>query len=358
VSSAQRPIRVAVVGCGEIAQIMHLPYLAELPDFEISGICDLSPSVLERVGDRYSVRERSTDHREIVDGADVVAVLTHEHAPIAEYAAQRRKHIFVEKPLGFSLEECDRILDAVRDGGVKLMIGYMRRFDPGYLYAVEQAGDPARIQFVRAHDFGGSFAVHPELYTLHRPHDVPAEAKEELERKITETMLGALGPGYEQLVDAYYDLLMSGTHDLAILRGLLGRPQAVLHSEPLGTRGLLSVLGYGGGRVGMLEALLIESHAWWDQHLVVYTDERVLTVEFPNPYLRNVATTVEVQANTGAAGARTTVHVSHDTSFRREWQHLAACIRDDRPPLTNGEDARADVELALAIVQAVRRRDD
>jgi len=358
VSSRQRPIRVAVVGCGEIAQIMHLPYLAELPEFEISGICDISPSVLERVGDRYGVHDRSDDHRDVVDGADVVAVLTHDHAPIAEYAAQRGKDLFVEKPLGYSLEECDRVLGAVAEAGVKLMIGYMRRYDPGYLYALEQIGDPGEIRFVRAHDFGGSFGVHPQLYTLYRADDVPQEAKDALDRKIRKTMLTALGAEHEPLVDAYYGLLMSGTHDLAVLRGLLGRPQGVLHSEPLGSDGLISVLDYGRGRTGVFELALLETHRWWDQSLAVYTDERVVTVEFPNPYVRNAATTVEIQANATASAARTTVPVSHDTSFRREWQHLAACIQEDTAPLTDGEGARADVELSLAMVHTMHPRPD
>jgi predicted dehydrogenase len=46
-----RKFRVGVVGCGEIAQIMHLPYLKELPQFEIGAICDISPKVVDTVGD-------------------------------------------------------------------------------------------------------------------------------------------------------------------------------------------------------------------------------------------------------------------------------------------------------------------
>ena len=55
------PLRVGVVGCGQIAQIMHLPFLTELPLFRVTALCDLSPTVVETVGERFAVRARFTD---------------------------------------------------------------------------------------------------------------------------------------------------------------------------------------------------------------------------------------------------------------------------------------------------------
>ena len=60
------PIRVGVIGCGEIAQVMHLPLLHELAEFSISGLCDLSPSTVEHLGDRYAVGFRTTDYNELL----------------------------------------------------------------------------------------------------------------------------------------------------------------------------------------------------------------------------------------------------------------------------------------------------
>ena len=348
-------IRIAVIGCGEIAQVMHLPYLAELPAFEIAAICDLSPAVLERVGDRYNVSRRSAEYGDVLDDVDAVAILTHDHANIAEEAALRGRHLFVEKPLSYSIEDCDRVIDAARKSGVKLMIGYMRRFDPGYLYALERIAMLDTIRFVRAHDFGGSFAIHPSVYTLFRGDDVPAGVIETGRRQINETMLRALGQGRDHLVEVYYDTLMSGIHDLAMLRGLLGSPTQIVHSELVGAGGLLSLLDYGEGRVCAFEQALMTDHAWWDQSISVYADNGVVSLELPNPYIRNAPTTVRIQRSEGDSPTTTTVPVSFDSAFRREWIHFADCIGNDLEPLTNGEDARADVEIALAMVQAVRR---
>jgi predicted dehydrogenase len=348
------PIRIAVIGCGEIAQVMHLPYLAELPAFELAAICDLSPTLLERVGDRYSVPLRSRDHADVLDGVDAVAILTHDHADIAEKAAQRGKHLFVEKPLGYSIEECDRVIAAARASGVKLMVGYMRRFDPGYVYALERIAALGSIRFVRAHDFGGSFAIHPAVYALARGDDVPTGVIETGQRQITETMCTALGSDHEHLVEVYYGTIMSGIHDLAMLRGMLGSPTRIVHSELVGKGGLVSLLDYGAGCVCSFEQALMTDYSWWDQYISVYADTGVVSIDVPNPYIRNAPTTVRVQTSEGDSPTTTAVTVSYDSPFKREWIHFADCIRNDREPLTNGEDARADVEVALAMVQAVR----
>jgi predicted dehydrogenase len=53
-------IKVGVIGCGEIAQWMHLPFLTELPDFQVTAVCDISPKVVEYVG---ALRGRAPLHQ-------------------------------------------------------------------------------------------------------------------------------------------------------------------------------------------------------------------------------------------------------------------------------------------------------
>ena len=69
-------LRVGVIGCGTVAQIMHLPYLHSLPDlFQIAALSDLSPSLLKALGERYGVPEarRFTDYRDLL-ATDVVLI--------------------------------------------------------------------------------------------------------------------------------------------------------------------------------------------------------------------------------------------------------------------------------------------
>src|ERR1035438_6046670 len=95
-------LRVGVVGCGVIAQVMHLPHLAELKDrYEVAALCDISEPTARACADMYDVEKVFTSWQELVDERlDVVMVLTSgSHAPIAVAAANAGSHVFVEKPL-------------------------------------------------------------------------------------------------------------------------------------------------------------------------------------------------------------------------------------------------------------------
>src|SRR3954469_17981564 len=74
---AMARIKVGIIGCGAIAQIQHLPHLRELDDeFEIAGLADLSPKLLEAVGPDYGVpaERQFLDYREMVR-SDIDAVI-------------------------------------------------------------------------------------------------------------------------------------------------------------------------------------------------------------------------------------------------------------------------------------------
>src|SRR5579871_2734057 len=98
-------VRVGVVGCGLIAQVMHLNYLRELSDrFELAAICDVAPEARDACAREYHIASTFSDWRELVkQPLDAVLVLTSgSHAPIAVAAAQAGKHVLVEKPMCLS----------------------------------------------------------------------------------------------------------------------------------------------------------------------------------------------------------------------------------------------------------------
>jgi predicted dehydrogenase len=128
-----RVIKVGVIGCGEIAQWMHLPFLTELPDFQVTAVCDISPKVVEYVGARFGVERRFTNVEELLAQGDVeaVAIATPIHSDPAIAAARAGKHVLVEKPMAFNLDEAKAMVEAAESAGVVLMVAYMKRYDPG-----------------------------------------------------------------------------------------------------------------------------------------------------------------------------------------------------------------------------------
>src|SRR6476659_10848161 len=148
-SSAPRDgrLRVGVAGLGAVAQAVHLPLLARLPDaFEIAAICDLSPSLRSAIGDRYAVpaEARYATVEELLDGPEIdgVIVLTSgSHGGVALAALDRGLPGLCEKPLAFTLAEADAL--AASPAADRLLLGYMKVFDPAVVEARRIVDDPS-----------------------------------------------------------------------------------------------------------------------------------------------------------------------------------------------------------------------
>lgn len=350
----ETPIRMGVIGCGEVAQIMHLPYLMELPEFTVEAVCDLSERVVNHIGDSYGVRRRYTDYTELIADGDVdaIVVATMNHVDVAVAAAEAGLHLLVEKPLAFSPADAERIICAAGENGVKLMVGYMKRYDAAYEFAARRVRAMKGIRLIRVHDFAGSFTAHAPLYTLVRADDLPREQVRLSQREIELAVRRTVG-GDRALADIYFSLLMLCSHDAAVMRGMFGAPTAVEFSTVLGDRGLVSVLDYGDYGRCIFEADSGSKFSWWDEQIVVYGREEILSLEFPNPFVKHAATMVRVHETESRLPVLKETPVSFDEAFRREWHQFARCIRLDRRPRTTGEDAKADIELLLEMVRAL-----
>ncbi len=349
-------LRVGIIGCGQIAQIMHLPYLMELPQYEISAVCDISAKVVNSVGERYGVSQRYIESDALLaqPDIDIVAILTMDHGDIAEAAAAAGKHIFVEKPFCFDPAEGRRVLDAVERAGVKLMVGYMKRYDPGYEYGMARMRAMEDVRLIRVHDFAGDFSVHEPLYTLVAGDDIPQDALADGAAKIDAASKAALGPSHAHLASLYQMLLMLSSHDLAILRGAFGAAAGVLFSDAISPTEILSVLDFGPHCRCVFEAGVWPDYLWWDEQLTAYGKSETVSIVFPNPYVKYAPTTVTIQENENGSPVSKVVPASHDEAFRREWLHFYDCIREDREARTTGADANADVELAVEMIRAIR----
>lgn len=105
-------MRFAVIGCGSIAQVMHIPYLAEIPDAELHAFVDPAEGRVDVLADRYNVPNVYASHEplleDIGDELDAVVVLTPSHADIVVDILDAGIDTLVEKPLAASLEDADR----------------------------------------------------------------------------------------------------------------------------------------------------------------------------------------------------------------------------------------------------------
>lgn len=349
------PLQVGVVGCGVIAQVMHLPHLAELSDtFEIAAVCDVSVPVATACASRYQVKTVHTSWQDLVaERLDVVLVLTSgSHAPIAAAAARAGSHVFVEKPMCLSLDEGREMFDAASAAGVQLMVGTMKRYDPAYQRLLELM--PLQdLRLVAVTTLESPFEPYIQACPMIDRVPPPAEVFEALRAEDDERLAAALPDGNAEARYCYRWMLLDNlVHELNMLRGALGEPDRV-HQARLSRTVCDISLGFGATDVH-ISWVDLPGMAHYKQELAFYALDRRITLTLPSPYLRNMPSqlTIETGRDGTPFAARTVEIVSYQEAFKRELVELAAAIEAGRPPRTDIFEGLHDVALCAAIARS------
>ena len=155
-------LRIAIVGCGGIANQKHMPSIkANADKADMVAFCDIIPERAEKAAKEYGVEGAKvyTDYKEMLADTsvefDVVHVCTPNvaHCPITVAAFEAGKHVMCEKPMAHNTEDARKMLDAWKKSGKKFTIGYQNRLrdDTQTLHASCEAGELGEIYFAKAH---------------------------------------------------------------------------------------------------------------------------------------------------------------------------------------------------------------
>jgi len=334
---------------------MHLQYLGESSDrFEVAAICDLAPEALDYAGSLVPAARRLRDWQDLVSQPlDAVLVLTPgSHAPVAIAAADSGLHVFVDQAMCLSTEEAQQMIAAAEQAGVRLMVGYMKRYDPAYEeLASRLVADEIRL--ARVTTLESPLEPYVAHYPLQRGQLDPgllAELVADDEQRIS----AAIGTDDPVVRRAYRAVLLdSMVHELNAVRGLLGEPTELrfvdLWGEP---DGITATLAFGGTECVFMWVDL-PGIARYEQELAFYAPDERMTLAFPSPFLRSMPTELVLEGGEpGTASAwRTVKMVSYDEAFKRELHEFYACVVEEREPRTPGSDAVRDLALCQAIVR-------
>ena len=169
-------LKIGLIGAGRIGQLHAEHLTSRITSADLVMVADVFEEAARQCAERYAIPSATRDYRAILEHPDIQAVVicssTDTHAQIIEEAAQAGKHIFCEKPIALDLPSIDRALNAVERAGVKLQIGFNRRFDANYrrvrqaveqgeigrphlIHIVSRDPDPPSIEYIRVS--GGIF---------------------------------------------------------------------------------------------------------------------------------------------------------------------------------------------------------
>ncbi|GAA3214184.1 Gfo/Idh/MocA family oxidoreductase [Nonomuraea helvata] len=124
-----------MIGLGDIAEKAYLPVLAAQPGLDLY-LCTRNQARLDRLGDTYRVARRSTSVDEVIKAgveAAFVHAATDAHPQIVEPLLRAGVHVYVDKPIAYTLEESERLVRLAEAEGRSLMVGFNRRYAPGYV---------------------------------------------------------------------------------------------------------------------------------------------------------------------------------------------------------------------------------
>lgn len=353
-----RKVKVGVIGCGLVAQLIHLPYLKELDGFEVEAISDVSPKLLNTIGNLFGVKKRYRDYRQLLKkDMEAVLILTPWplHSEIVIAAAEAGKHILVEKSMCISLQEADKMIECAEKNNVILMVSYMKRYDPGYLYGQGLIKKMGQINLIKSHCIVGPNDVFLKdvCCKIYRYDDVPPQVSKGTDEKCSFHIKEALGevPGY--IERAYKFLLGSGIHDINMLRGIWGDPQKIISSEIYNNGfSIISIMDYE--KFKCVLTLGLTDIKIFDEELSAYGQDKIVKIQFPSPFIKNAPTYVSVLGMEGTVLTDKKVLASYEESFKKELEHFYRCIVNNKKPLTTGEEAKRDIALLIKIIEAYK----
>jgi predicted dehydrogenase len=352
-------LRVGIVGCGEVAQIIHLPCLYRLPDeYRVTALCDISETVLNAVGAQWNIKKRYLHYEELVADSDVDVVLVANphvyHAQVTLAAIAAGKHVLVEKPAAMNLMECDAILNAQEDSGVIVQVAYMRRYAPAFELACTIVGKmqaKGDIRLARVHDvIGHNPQIIEATSRVIRGKDIAKSVLQEGKKLELDAVRVAVGDVPKELHKAYMMMLGLSTHDLSAMRELLGMPHNVLHATQRGGTYLTATFDYGDFVCQFDTG--VDTLPRFDANLEVFGEKKYVRVQYDTPYVLNLPIRLFVNEPIGEHGvSEEMVHPGWGDAFVNEWVALYSNIDKKRKPKTSIADYRQDLLLFQAMMK-------
>jgi myo-inositol 2-dehydrogenase/D-chiro-inositol 1-dehydrogenase len=317
-------LNIGLIGVGRIGKL-HGEHIAfRVPGARLVAVADSNFEAAQACASRLGVEYVTADHRALIACEDVQAVAicspTNLHAQMIEEVAAAGKHIFCEKPIDLQLSRVDQALDAVKRAGVKLQMGFNRRFDANF----------ARVrQALISGEIG-------EPHILHIISRDPAP------------------PGIDYVKVSGGIFMDMTIHDFDMARFLTGSDveevyaAAAVRVDPaIGEAGDLDTavitLRFKNGVIATIDNSRKAVYGY-DQRVELFGSKGAIRTEnnFPNSAVVSTGTEVRTDLPLNFFMDRYT------DSFLTEMRLFVDAVLNDKPVAVTGEDARAALLLAMA----------
>lgn len=126
------PVRIGIIGCGRATTTLHLPALQCVSNAKVVALADSDPEALHRATSQIPVEKAASDYRVLLEDPTIEAIAicvpAKLHVEMGLAAVDAGKHLFIEKPLALTVEDCDQLIKRAVDVPLKIMLGFNTRW--------------------------------------------------------------------------------------------------------------------------------------------------------------------------------------------------------------------------------------
>ena len=317
-------LNIGLIGAGRIGQIHAGNISNRIPNARLAAVADIDLAAAKSVAAEMNVETVVSDYTELLGNEDIQAIAicsaTDTHTPIIMAAAAAGKHVFSEKPLDFDLDRIDKALQVVEAAGVKLQVGFNRRFDPNFRKVKEMAAD------------GKVGEPHILRITSRDPEPPPLE------------YVKVSGGIFLDMTIHDFDMARyitgSEVEEIYVIGGVMIDPRI----EEVGDLATVIItLRFENGVIGTIDNSRKAVYGY-DQRIELFGSEGMISTENETPDRHSYSNAIGIQNPLPLYFFLE----RYAESYFREMQSFVDCVVNEAPLEVTGEDGRAPVVIGLA----------
>ena len=356
-------VRVGIVGTGSVASSVHLPILTRRSDlFEIVALADLNIHAAHALADRFGIARSDCfdSPTAMVKDKELDAILilnSGSHAEVVEMALRAGKTVFCEKPLAYSRAEMKAIEKARAESGSKLMIGYMKTFDPAVIEAQKAIKTrPRTVDVLVLHPSGDSQLItSDESLNMPKPSNELIETFTKSRVAVQEVALGKAGAA--SFGNLYSEMVLGSViHEFSVLRALDIRISEVDYVDrwPAGSASdSIIVCGRTSDGVRVtVRWFYLDQYPMYQEEIRWVSGEEGHHIIFPSPYILRVPTQL-ISTYRKGIDHQANKFESYKPSFESELEAFYELVKTGKEIADPISDGMEDLVLAQKIAKKI-----
>jgi len=324
-------VNIGVIGVGRIGRLHARNLKYQIPGSKVLAVADIFEKSARETASQLEISIAEKDYRVLLENKDIDAVVicssTDTHAQIISEAAQAGKHIFCEKPIALDVEKIDQAIAAVKKAGVKLQVGFNRRFDPSFKKAKELVAKG----------------------TIGTPHLLRITSRDPEPPPISYIKVSG---------GIFLDMMI---HDFDMARYLLD--QEVVELMAVGNCLVDPAIGEAGDIDTAIVTLKYEGGAWgiidnsrkavygYDQRIEIFGSGGCVMVGNPTP----TEVTINSAKDTISDKPLYFFIERYQEAYLAEMKEFIKCIQEDTKPPVGGFDGKISVQMGYAAKESLTK---